>query len=126
MIKNNPITGIGNHFNELLPQYLNKTGLEYAYRYNHPHNQFLYFFSIGGVILGMTFVIINSILIYFSVLFEKRLLLYLITAALVFMIFDLLLNSLYGVMPFTFFLSLVILLEGQKELRSIEDQPSSI
>jgi hypothetical protein len=109
IIANNFWFGINpSNFRNYMQLYLDSDEIIKVSQFGHAHNQFLYFFTIGGVFIGLSFIIIHFYMIDVAIKSSNYLLLSFLLLVSIFMIFDLLLNSIKGVVPFSFYFSLLV------------------
>ncbi len=109
LIRENPWTGIDyGEFRSYYQEYLSAEGIEALKSYGHPHNQHLFIALNFGLPLLIAFVAIMSLVLFKSLQQKNSLLFFFLLGSLVFMSFDLLLNSAKGVVPFAFFYSFIV------------------
>ncbi|MGJ3234504.1 O-antigen ligase family protein [Marivirga sp.] len=109
LIWQNPWMGIEyGQFGDYYREYLFTNKFNSNKIYGHPHNQFLYIGLNFGLPILVLFIFILGLTIYKSIRLKNSLLFFFLIGSLVFMSFDLLLNSLKGVVPFAFYYSFIL------------------
>jgi len=109
LIREHPILGIEyGQFTNFYKTYLLNNDLPISKLYNHPHNQFLFMGLTFGIPFLVAFVLVLCFLMLKAIKLRNEILVFLLTGSFIFMSFDILLNSLKGIVPFTFFISLFL------------------
>ncbi len=109
LIWENPWIGIKyGCFVDFYKQYLLSNNLEINQLFGHPHNQFLYVALNFGIPIFIIFIFVLGFSLYKAILAKNGILFFFLLGSLIFMSFDLLLNSMKGVVPFAFFYAYIV------------------